>query len=124
MTGGLTIWKVLFLFLLPTHTYKAFSPFTAEQDSGLPLPELARAVEELVDLGSLDVEKKAFLGRRMTLPLTIATTQGASESRHFHEETKSSLAPTGRGISYGNSNIKDATGRRGDWRAPQRPSAH
>ncbi|MCI0152237.1 hypothetical protein KNO81_41265 [Paraburkholderia sediminicola] len=53
--------------VLNTWAYKAFSAYAAAQESGLSLPELTRAVGELVDLGALDVQKKACLGRRMTL---------------------------------------------------------
>ncbi|MBK3786869.1 hypothetical protein G3A43_42615 [Paraburkholderia aspalathi] len=53
--------------VLNTWTYKSFSAYAAAKESGLSLPELRRAVEELVDLRALDVRKKACLGRRMTL---------------------------------------------------------
>jgi hypothetical protein len=53
--------------VLNTWAYRSFSVYAAAQESGLSLPELTRAVEELVDLGALDVQKKACLGRRMTL---------------------------------------------------------
>ncbi|MFL9998757.1 hypothetical protein PQR34_46200 [Paraburkholderia sediminicola] len=53
--------------VLDTWSYKSFSAYAAAQESGLSMPELTRAVEELVGLGALDVRKKTFLGRTMTL---------------------------------------------------------
>ncbi|MCI0152118.1 hypothetical protein KNO81_40570 [Paraburkholderia sediminicola] len=58
---------VMLTRVLNPWTYKSFSAYAAAQESCISLPELAGAVEELVDLGALDVQKKACLGRRMTL---------------------------------------------------------
>jgi hypothetical protein len=48
-------------------TYKSFSAYTAAQESRLSLPELTRAVDELVSFGALDVHVTVFLGGKMML---------------------------------------------------------
>ncbi|SIO72622.1 hypothetical protein SAMN05444172_9086 [Burkholderia sp. GAS332] len=58
---------LVLLRVLNTWSYKSFSAYAAAQESSLSLPALRRAVEELVDLGALDVQKKVCLGRRTTL---------------------------------------------------------
>ncbi|CAE6851148.1 hypothetical protein R75461_07475 [Paraburkholderia nemoris] len=64
--GAFTLALVL-TRVLDTWSYRSFSAYAAAQESGLSQPELTRAVKELVDLGALDIRKKACLGRWMTL---------------------------------------------------------